>query len=581
VGHNVAEVAGKEYVSAGTNGWQVLAIDRETGAVQNLWYQTGGPASSADAAQAIDQLTSELQGLNRVGYANSLVVLISVGDPGCRAYDCQRSLDPLSSRITKLAFDVAPLGGTVSPIFDIMNGKTKSRWSYTLIGGTGIGYGQGDANLRSADGDISVRVNVAPLEGTLARNATDYGYSVQSEEVVGDETPPVAQVVTQPPGPWPGQSDSQDQAAISFIGDHVNMTADPRSEYYTNTAGPKYWEARAAAIEKLSCPSDNPDFRVDNCEWAKTELLKEIHWVPAVKEYFDNLASIYANDKFTSWSKLTAIATTINNSVGGGDDKTTDSALAVVRGVVDLAEEAPVAGKVVSIVNGVYSTALELAQVNDGEPATENFQVKASEVGENFSKRMDQAQDAIETTMYAETVADYHKLETVGSCYLKESSCPQDPAIWEIGSNEKTHALQSLQVALSRNFYGVLLRAKYTAYNTPSSVKYDNPGQLTCFNLYNYAFKDIPSSDWMRRPNSYGSSELWILAQPEYAPTPSRPNPKIFYPATDVTNKLFEPLDQRDITAGGLGLNREQFFAQYFEPPSSTDELGCHFPTHE
>jgi hypothetical protein len=45
--------------------------------------------------------------------------------------------------------------------------------------------------------------------------------------------------------------------------------------------------------------------------------------------------------------------------------------------------------------------------------------------------------------------------------------------------------------------------------------------------------------------------------------------PSFELPRDDAVKRLWEPIDPANPTAanGGLGLNREEFFAQWFEPP--------------
>ena len=116
-------------------------------------------------------------------------------------------------------------------------------------------------------------------------------------------------------------------------------------------------------------------------------------------------------------------------------------------------------------------------------------------------------------------------------------------------------------------FYGALLSRKYTAWVTPRSAHLD-PRVLRGASFLGHTrqpFKDVASGGYMNRVNSYNVHEQWVLGTFDG----DRAFPSFAVPKAEAVDRLWKPINKANPTVknGGLGLNREQFFAQWFEPP--------------
>jgi hypothetical protein len=556
--HNFVQV-GEKHLSAANGGFQVVIVDRYSGKATSTSFVTSDPNT---AGERLDRMAALLEAADAPG-ANDLVIVTSVGYPRRRAscINCGAQEEVLDKPVTRVAFDIAKLGGTVGPIFTAMDPRAQFL-SYTLVGQSRAGYGRGLESSKS--GTAISEGNLAPITGTLTRSSTDFGLSVENEEVV--RSVPVVDVVNHRPGPWPRQNNAADNAALAWIAEEQFQGADPRTQYYSSRSID--WSAKKIGIESLRMPERHPGFEQENFTWAKGELIHEIGWLLIDRHYFEQLAKPYADSAFSSWAKLTHAAAKVNEQVRTpAQDKVGASMRAVVLGLADIGKVIPGAGHAIEVARVIYTVALELGEINREESEPESFHVKVGELGEEVAKLLDGAQQTITNTMFNETVADYHKLKTVAECVQAEKTCKMDPGAWQITPDDYRQAAKGFQLSLEQMFYGALLSAKYTAWATPSFHTHD-PRRLIGKGLSSSTrqpFTDVAPGAYMVRVNRYNVYEQWVLANFDGDTL----YPSFELPREDVVKRLWRPIDQADPTAthGGLGLNREEFFAQWFEPP--------------
>ncbi len=556
--HNYVQVGG-QHLSAANGGFQVVIVDRYSGKATSSSFVTSDPNTSGER---LDRMAALLEAADAPG-ANDLVIVASVGYPRRRAgcINCGAQEEILDKPVTRVAFDIAKLGGTVGPIFTSMDPRAKFL-SYTLVGQSHAGYGRGLQSSKS--GNAIAEGNLAPIAGTLTRSSTDFGLSLENEEVLGSV--PVVDVVNHRPGPWPHQDNATDNAALAWIAEEQFLGTDPRTQYYSSRSID--WSAKKTAIESLRMPEQHPGFEQANFTWAKRELTQEIAWLLIDRHYFEQLARPYADSAFSSWAKLTEAAAKVNAEVKTpAQDKVAASIQAGVLGLADVGKAIPYAGHVIEVARVVYTLALELAEINRQEPEPDSFEVKVGELAGEVAKRLDEAQQTITNTMFNETVADYHKLKTVAECAQAEKSCHMDPGAWQITPDDYRQAAKGFQLSLEQMFYGALLSAKYTAWVTPS-FRSDDPRRLIGYGVASsirQPFKNVASGGYMVRVNRYNLYEEWVLGNFDRDTF----FPSFELPREDVLKRLWEPIDPANPTAanGGLGLNREEFFAQWFEPP--------------
>ena len=538
---------GDQHLRAYAGGFQVVLVNRYSGKATSRGFETFGPRPTTQVAETLNRMAALLEQADARG-ANDLVIVTSVGDPTCT--DCLQTDVKLDKPVTRVAFDIAKLGGTLGPIFAIMDDRSEqNRGSYTLVGESHDGYGRGLESFKFG-GSPARAGNLAPIAGTLTRSSTDFGLSVESEEVLGSV--PVVEVVNHRPGAWPNQNDAADNAALAWIAQEQFQGTDPRTQYYSSRSID--WSAKKSAIESLRMPDQHPGFAHDNFTWAKRELTQEIDWLLIDRQYFEQLAKPYADSAFSSWAKLTEAAAKVNAEVKTpAHDKVAASIQAVVLGLADVGKLIPHAGHAIEVARVVYTLALELAAINREEP--------------EVAKRLDEAQQTISNTMFNETVADYHKLKTVAECAQAEKTCHMEPRAWQITPDDYRQAAKGFQVSLEQMFYGALLSAKYTAWVTPS-FRSDDPRRLIGEGLSSTTrqpFKDVAPGGYMVRVNRYNVYEEWVLGTFDGDTL----FPSFELPREDAVKRLWEPINPANPTAvnGGLGVNREEFFAQWFAPP--------------
>jgi hypothetical protein len=557
-------------------GFEVVLVNRYTGHGTAASFATNysGRFSVGVVVKNLDSMAALLEQANSedaMDHGGDLVIVASVGDPECPLSACKYpdKSPQLDKAVTRVAFDIAKLGGTVGPIFGIMDSRSKqNRGSYTLVGQSRAGYGRG---LESSKFGRSAyeEGNLAPLEGTLTRSSRDFGLSVEGEDVPGTGEVPLVEVVNQRAGPWPNQDNSMDNAALAWIGDDVGLGPDPRAQYYSNRS--LNWTDKRKEIEKLDFPADHPGFEKANFTWAQGELGQEISWLLTDRRYLAQVAKPYTDSGFQSWAALTDTAAKINNEVNTPkEDKTAASWQAVVLGLAEVGKLIPGVGHGIEVARAVYTTALELYRINRPEQEPGTFEVKVGELGRELAKRLDEGQQTITNTMFNETVADYHKLETVAECVQAKKQCKLDPGKWQITPDDYRGATNAFQLSLEQMFYGALLSAKYTAWVTPSSEHSDPRGWNGQGGFYptpvpRYPFKNVADGGYLVRVNRYNVYEEWVLGKFDG----DRLFPSLELPKGSVVDRLWKPIDKANPTAenGGLGLDREQFFARWFEPP--------------
>ena len=250
----------------------------------------------------------------------------------------------------------------------------------------------------------------------------------------------------------------------------------------------------------------------------------------------------------------------------------------MLLGLAEIGKLIPVVGHGVEAARAIYTTALELYEINRPEQEPGTFEVKVGELGRVLAERLDEGQQTITNTMFNGTVADYHKLKTVAECANSQPGCPSDPERWQITPDDYRGATKAFRLSLEQMFYGALLSAKYDAWVGPS-WSHLNPRGLRGHGWLSGVkpFEHVADGGYLTRVNRYNVYEQWVLASWDH----DHWFPKFTLPKGSVVDRLFKPIDKANPAAenGGLGLDKEQFFAQWFEPPKQLCDNDPFGPT--
>jgi hypothetical protein len=596
-------------------GIQVVVADRQTLTATSRYFSTGFPDGLADMARFLQQAND----------GSNLVFVASRGDPHIHVFGDEQLNQQDRSNATAIANQIEKLGGTRNGIFKALDQLDQGLGrdsSYSLVGWSGAGPGRGvetvGANTRHPFAPETA-LNTAPLAGTLAPTGPNYAFALETSRSVapGSTGRDPWRAATElsalafntfensgiphdrvPPGEWPEHGNTGHTNAVRWIGKKVFGTDDPRGQYWTvpfvkDAFDYDYWTKAANRIGTLDYASGS-GFSADDLDWAKAELQREIDWLISTHRYLDNLSTPFAKGQLQSWADFQQIANSIRDKVEVSKDQ---KVRANVRAVLNFARELvgllPTVGEAYETANAIYNTAIELVEIN-GEPADDEFQARADELGVRLADRLSAAQGMLDRGLPNVIAADYHKLQAVGQCRSPDpdvwASCPFDHADWQYTQDDQVNAAKLLRNKLEISAYGSVLPARYTAYQLPPwwqrKVSDDFYGYTFDF-VHHTPFQGLPDTAQMAKPidrniPSYShtvtggpnppfgpiepwksSGETWQITALGYLTGEGTifRQWEMHYPSASITDKLFKPT-----SSGGFGLDPETFFDQNFTP---------------
>jgi hypothetical protein len=601
---NVVTIGDKKFsqdVGDSYGGFQVVVVDAQTLEGQTYWFDLGNAGTSTTAN--LESMRDVLRQANDAGH--KLVVIASRGIPVVATANNIFAQARINFDLQTIADQVERLGGTRNAIFDALDLHLSKRYSYTLVGSSMAGGGHGEEALGKdtpEDYNKSVAVlSVAPMTGTLARTGPNYQFQVQTVPTVGRQStsggdPSVAAtelngVVVQPPSAWPEQGNAGRKAAIAWIGRQAFGASDPRTLYWTVIYSANVWNEYSTRIGKLTYRR-NAKFRASDLLWAKAELQREIGWLENIHRYLKNLAQPFSKKQLQSWAAFETISNTIRDKVGVSEDqKTTASEQAYWAGFRQILGAIPVIGGAFHAADAIYQTAMRLAEINN-QPAQDDFQTKASQLGVQLADRLGAAQDMLTRRIPNTIAADYAKLRTVGSCTSTNpkdwSACRFNHTDWEFTSDDQANAARILVPGVKIWAYGSLLNARYHLYQLPlwwrTTVGDNKEFYGLTIDAIHFPFYGLPPSAKFAKPiyrniptyshtisNYKSSGETWQIYALGYLTGSGKLTDRwlMHYPKAEVTDPIFTSVEQ-----GGLGADPESFYDRYFPQVSTLD----HYP---
>jgi hypothetical protein len=610
---NVVQVGDRRFsedLGGSQGGLQVVVMDAQTLDGISHWYGTSSGSASSVISQ-LDSIRDVLKQANAVGH--DLVFIASRGLPAVSPGANDSQWATINSDLQSIADQVELLGGTRSGIFDALDPKLSQDDSYALVGSSYAGGGNGQEalvpNTPSKPGDSAL--SLAPMSGTMARTGPNYGFAVQAVPTVGaspaDGGPNPAtaaaqlnDLLVQAPSDWPEQGNAGRRSAIAYVGREVFGTNDPRAQYWTVIYKPDTWNGYSDRIGKLEYPAGEPSFSSGDLDWAKAELEREIGWLKNIHNYLENLAQPFSKTELQNWAAFEQISNSIRDEVGVGvDQKTIATQKALWQGFRQILAATPKVGEAFHAADAIYETVMQLVEIN-GEPAEDDFQAKANELGKKLAERLIAEQGMLTRQIPNTIAADYGKLRAAGSCASTDpkgwAACPFDHADWEFTQDDQENAARALVPGMEAWAYGSLLPTRYNLYRLPpwwrTTVGDNKDFYGRTYGQSFWPFDGLPASAQVAKPmyrnlptgghtlTSHvldpwtSSGDTWQIYALGYLTGDGTITDRwvMHYPQAGVTAPIFKPVDQ-----GGLGADPESFFDRYFPKVSTLD----HYPERD
>ncbi len=527
--------------------------------------------------QNTQQLRDTLKDINDTR-RKKVVLITSVGNP-------VPSPEPAVDQLDDLAKEIERLGGTRNGLHSVVDWERNKdgKNTYTLVGGSDIGPGQGTEVFGS--GASPGNPNAAPTVNGVLKRGKDYRFAIDQAQTSGDTTA-LLRTLAAPASSWPEGDDPGKKAAIAFIGNDVGLGRDPRLAYWNEDYGTgKTFDNADEDIKALKY-APTTRFSEADFDWAKRELRLELRWLGQVNNYIGKLSRPFAfqGSTQTTWAKLGEIVTEVKNAGEvASEDKTEATIGQVFKHVAAFAPLIfPASAVTIGWIAGIYGVMGDLVSLSvKGEPSNAEFETRADALQGEFVNRLVSVQDTL-GEMTKVIASDYEKLKTVGTlggCVSTAESCPRE---WQFSDPDRRRVTQALQVSLESAAYQSLVPARFDAWRLPVSKNQDGQN-FNCFvgssNPYNpnggsqfAPFKDFPDRGFLakpltREPNEPGKDRWQVLVLSRLTRVKGFLGievSKLAPPTSKIVNRMFDPIDRNDPNQGGLGLRPDIVFETAF-----------------
>ena len=410
------------------------------------------------------------------------------------------------------------------------------------------------------------------LDASVAVDSSNQYSPVEEGSAEIETESPITGVLDREGTAWPG--DPKEQQAISAIGTKLGLGDDPQAQFYSKAADNNgaYWTAKAADVRLLH-PEDLPALTEGDFKFAQKNLAQEMDWVANVDSYTTAMAMPYAGAQTNLWAYFNQIQNDINMDTQNAEGAETTAT--VFEALTSILEVAGGFGHalhtVAAAVVGAYH--LILAFSNVGRAEAEPFSTEAANLATELVKRLDSVASEIQIRWRNIVVADYGKLETVGTCTQVNGKCPNpkdNSEAWNISSDDEDAMGTVIKTGLLREIYEKLVPAKYPEamqLNTTTAANYNKNGgaggwcqPFTPFSAGTGGYlydKDVQSG--FVRP-------IVLVSNNGDRPV----SQKVF-------DSMFAPINKSDSSKGGLGMNEQAFFEgtyginKVYNPPRWVD----------
>jgi hypothetical protein len=563
---NRMRVGTATYDATGTNGFQVVTLDRGTlTPIANAFHSTYG----ADAATGMGAMTEALQ---KAVADESLVLVSSVGIP-FRAPAYQQALAPQWNNIVG---ELQALGASPDTLSRLGSGSADT---YSFIGPAGTGWEVAEAGTLILSGDAPASPS-GRIQGQLGRDAIGvYGPELTAYEGSPDFS--ITQTAFQAPQAWPfsaaaGASAAQ-QAAYAWVSQQLSPSfgSDVRASYGDQQQSGN-WAGFALQASRLQCPSSGcPGFTPADLNAVTAELIKEFTNVSAVWDWSADLQGLFTATASNGAAQIEQIATGIQNAITTppSSDGTAATVLGILGDILWLGSAASGASEELElglgVVAGIVSLAADAASAGSAQPPTVQVQTDAANLAVAEADNLLASANEI-YSLTSVIVSDYGKLNTVAPLVVGNGA-------WVLPSGVQG----AIQAGLTQTAWESLMPIGYTAWKMLPTKKPKNPlpvdpKSYQCFLgpfLTSASFAPWAGAD----PDSYVS--LYTPTSPPTFPTAYGLQAAGFTPGKSLTNQtqpppasIVDPLFESIDASGGVGLYRSWFWEREMLPGAV---LGC------
>ena len=393
------------------------------------------------------------------------------------------------------------------------------------------------------------------LDAVVAFDTTQRYSPLEQASAEVETQSPITGILDRPGTAWPG--DPKELEAMAAIGKAVDLGAHPRAAFYSiglenNIAA--YWTAKATAVGLLKS-ADFPNIPTGDFDWAQRELAREMNWVSNVDAYTLTLAMPYSDTGKDLWAFFNKAQDEINRDTQNA--ATAETVATVFEVLTSILEVAGGFGHalhtVAAAVVGAYHMVLAFSNV--GRVEDEPFSTEAANLASELTTRLNTTYKVIRNQWRDMIVADYGKLETVGTCTAREGKCPNardDNEGWQINSNDENAIADVIQTGIQREVYEKLVPAKYPEameLNTTTESGYANHGGAGGWCGFIYPFEKGTGAYLYDKDVQSGFVRPVVLV-----------NNNGDHPVSQkVLDHMFKPVGK-----GGVGIDEQSFFEQTY-----------------
>jgi len=378
---NVMTFNGADYpadIPAGTSGFHVLVVDSVT--LRVLANQTlptnGGATPVADQQDAFArQLTADahMDGFQQF-YANKqppLVLLQSYGSPAGAAQAWQSAGET-----------VADLGGNKLAFFAL----DADHNDFSLIGQLG-----GQMYAINAG---KILGQAGPLSGVLTRTKT-MAFEPASAGPADGVNGQMLTLAYQAPQPFPALPGGQ-TAAAGYIGVQLHLCTSEtgcniRQAYWSDYRAVT-WSTEAQRLGDIPFPPDQSRFTEPEFTAVRTQLHKEFLDVQDVKDYFNELASVFFSSEAQAVLNVKDIGDAVVDAVRPPPVEATVSLLTLISRIVAVGQFAgPPASALSSGLAATFALAAFVVSTSGKSALPDRVQVRADQLGTQLAADLGQA----------------------------------------------------------------------------------------------------------------------------------------------------------------------------------------------
>jgi hypothetical protein len=301
----------------------------------------------------------------------------------------------------------------------------------------------------------------ASLSGLLRQNNSGY-FTPDAPTYSADPT--LQEIAYQPPQPWPQMDTTGKRAAYGYFNQLLGIE-DLRTAYYENENDP--WDSYETRLTNANYPAGNTGcggqqtgqtdsrFTFEEFCAVRDELIDELEWRQAVKNFIDNLQDLKGGeDGDVALVDVQAIATAITNElpVPGNTGVILSDVLAVTAALVGVAAGAPELSAAaifwLGAASGAFSIVSQFTPLLDGgSPLQDHVQTIASKLPAEMLDRANGMREAL-NRLRDIVVSDYGKLSTVGTAVQTS---------WVFNTDTQNESTNRLNLATRRTAYNAIV----------------------------------------------------------------------------------------------------------------------------